>query len=111
MPVATRDYYEVLGVPRDASAEDIRRAYRRLAREYHPDRNKEEGAEERFKEIAEAYEVLRDPEKRACYDRGPDVSGAGASAGFHRCGFPLGEAAAAISSAASLAARGGPGLG
>ena len=68
-PVAFRDYYEVLGVPRDASAEDIRRAYRKLARQYHPDVNKDPGAEDRFKEVSEAYEVLRDPEKRERYDR------------------------------------------
>src|SRR5438552_2976744 len=69
MPVAFRDYYDVLGVPRDASAEDIRRAYRKLARQHHPDVNKDPGAEDRFKEVAEAYEVLRDPEKRERYDR------------------------------------------
>jgi curved DNA-binding protein len=82
MPVAFRDYYEILGVERGASADEIRRAYRTLARKHHPDVNKEEGAEDRFKEISEAYEVLRDPEKRARYDRlganwraGQDVSG------------------------------------
>src|SRR3954465_11565560 len=69
MPVAYRDYYEALGVSRDASEEDIRRAYRRLARQYHPDVNKEPDAEDRFKEISEAYEVLRDPEKRQKSDR------------------------------------------
>jgi curved DNA-binding protein len=86
MAVAFRDYYDVLGVPRDASAEDIRRAYRKLARQHHPDVNKDPEAEDRFKEVAEAYEVLRDPEKRERYDRlgpnwkaGQDVSGA---AGF-----------------------------
>jgi curved DNA-binding protein len=68
MPVASQDYYEALGVPRDASADDIRRAYRNLARRLHPDVNKEPGAEDRFKAISEAYEVLRDPEKRARYD-------------------------------------------
>src|SRR3954463_15664596 len=89
MAVAFRDYYETLGVPRDASADDIRRAYRKLARENHPDVNKEAGAEDRFKEIAEAYEVLRDPEKRERYDRfgsnwkaGQDVSGAEGVSGF-----------------------------
>jgi curved DNA-binding protein len=83
MAVAFQDYYETLGVARDASAEDIRRAYRKLARKYHPDVNKEPGAEDRFKQISEAYEVLRDDDKRARYDRlganwkaGQDVSGA-----------------------------------
>ncbi|MDI3342011.1 MAG: molecular chaperone DnaJ [Sphaerobacter sp.] len=66
---AKRDYYEVLGVSRTATAEEIRRAYRRLARKYHPDVNREDGAEERFKEINEAYEVLSDEERRAAYDR------------------------------------------
>jgi molecular chaperone DnaJ len=66
---AKRDYYEVLGVPRSASLEEIKRAFRKLAMQYHPDRNKEDGAEARFKEIGEAYEVLSDAEKRAAYDR------------------------------------------
>ncbi len=64
-----RDYYQILGVPRDASADDIKKAYRRLARKYHPDVSKEANAEQRFKEVAEAYEVLRDPEKRPLYDQ------------------------------------------
>jgi curved DNA-binding protein len=83
MAVGFQDYYEALEVPRTASSEDIRRAYRNLARKYHPDVNKEPGAEDRFKEISEAYEVLRDEEKRARYDQlganwkaGQDVSGA-----------------------------------
>lgn len=64
-----RDYYEVLGVSRSATAEDVKNAFRSLARKYHPDVNKEPDAEERFKEINEAYGVLSDPEKRAAYDR------------------------------------------
>ena len=64
-----RDYYEILGVPRDASPEDLKAAFRRLARQYHPDVNKSPDAEERFKEINEAYAVLSDSEKRATYDR------------------------------------------
>src|SRR3954471_2723274 len=68
MAVGSRDYYEVLGVPRDADEETIRRAYRTLARSYHPDVNKDPGAEERFKEVSEAYEVLSDPETRRRYD-------------------------------------------
>ena len=64
-----RDYYEVLGVARNASLEQIKKAFRKLAMEFHPDRNSEDGAEARFKEIGEAYEVLSDAEKRAAYDR------------------------------------------
>jgi curved DNA-binding protein len=99
MAVAFQDYYETLGVARDASAEDIRRAYRKLARKYHPDVNKEPDAEDRFKQISEAYEVLRDEEKRARYDRlganwkaGQDVSGTpGFDQGFGSSGFGHGE--------------------
>ena len=73
------DYYEILGVDRNASKEDLKQAYRRLARKYHPDVNKEPGAEERFKEINRAYEVLSEPETRGRYDQFGEagVSGAG----------------------------------
>ncbi len=63
-----KDYYKVLGVSRDAGIDDIKKAYRRLARKYHPDVSKEQDAEERFKTISEAYEVLHDPKKRQAYD-------------------------------------------
>jgi curved DNA-binding protein len=63
-----KDYYQILGVARTADADQLKRAYRKLARKYHPDVSKEKNAEERFKEVQEAYEVLRDPEKRAAYD-------------------------------------------
>src|SRR5579871_10016 len=72
MPMAAtkRDYYEVLGIGRDASADDIKKAYRQLALKYHPDRNPgDEEAPKRFKEAAEAYEVLSDADKRQRYDR------------------------------------------
>ena len=74
---AKRDYYEVLGVSQTASQDEIKKAFRRLARQYHPDVNKESGAEAKFKEINEAYEVLSDEQKRAVYDRfGHNVPGA-----------------------------------
>jgi len=63
------DYYDLLGVTRDADSDTLKRAYRRMARQYHPDINKDPGAEERFKEIGRAYEVLGDPQKRARYDQ------------------------------------------
>jgi molecular chaperone DnaJ len=77
-----RDYYDILGIPRDASEADIKSAFRRLAREYHPDVNKAEDAEEKFKEINEAYAVLADQQKRAAFDRygHAGVSGTGAGA-------------------------------
>jgi curved DNA-binding protein len=64
-----KDYYQILGVPRDADADAIKKAYRKLARQYHPDVSKEKGAEEKFKEVAEAYQTLSDAEKRAAYDQ------------------------------------------
>ena len=64
-----KDYYQTLGVPRDAPAEDVKKAFRRLARKYHPDVSREPDAEARMKELNEAFAVLSDPEKRAAYDQ------------------------------------------
>ena len=92
-----RDYYEVLGLSKGASEEEIKKAYRKMAKKYHPDINKEPGAEEKFKEINEAYEVLSDPQKKATYDQfghaGMDGAGFG---GFNQGDFS-GFGAAAMS--------------
>ena len=84
MTTSKRDYYDVLGVSRSASDEDIKKAFRKLAMEYHPDRNKRDGAEEKFKEINEAYQVLSDSKKRTAYDQfgHAGLSGNGAGRGF-----------------------------
>jgi len=90
-----RDYYEVLGVSRTASSDEIRRAYRKMARQYHPDVNKDDGAEEQFKEVNEAYEILNDENRRAAYDRfghagvGGFNGGAGAGDPFGFGGSPF----------------------
>jgi molecular chaperone DnaJ len=88
MPKSNRDYYEILGVTKNASADEIKRAYRKLARQYHPDVNKKSGAEEKFKEINEAYQVLSDPNKRSQYDY---FGSAGGTGGFGFEGFDFGE--------------------
>jgi molecular chaperone DnaJ len=88
MAATRQDYYDVLGVPRGATPEEIKKAFRKLAMEYHPDRNKAKGAEERFKAVNEAYEVLSDPERREMYDRfGHAGAQAGAGRGFEGFGF------------------------
>ena len=87
------DYYAVLGVRRDASQEEIKKAYRRLARELHPDVNPDPQTQERFKEITQAYEVLSDAEKRQMYDLGADPfapTGAAGPGGF-AAGFPFSD--------------------
>jgi len=90
--MAKRDYYEVLGLNRDADDESIKKAYRKLAMKYHPDRNPDDkSSEEKFKEAKEAYEVLSDAQKRANYERfghaGVDASAAAGAGGFAGAGF------------------------
>ena len=89
--MAKRDYYEILGVPKNASDEEIKKAYRKLAMKHHPDRNQGESgkvAEEKFKESKEAYEMLSDAQKRAAYDQyghagvDPNMRGPGGQEGF-----------------------------
>ncbi|MFC1559565.1 molecular chaperone DnaJ [Candidatus Margulisiibacteriota bacterium] len=88
-----RDYYEILGISRNASTEEVKKAFRRLARENHPDVNKSPGAEAKFKEINEAYTILSDPKKKTQYDQfghvGPEFAGAGQGQGFG--GFDFGD--------------------
>ena len=85
-----RDYYEVLGVQKGASDDEIKKAYRKLSKKFHPDINKEADADVKFKEVAEAYEILSDPQKRAAYDQyghaGTDPNFGGGAGGFGEIG-------------------------
>src|SRR5919202_1868515 len=88
MPATKRDYYEVLSVSRNATEEEIKRAYRKLAVKFHPDKNPgDASAEEKFKELGEAYDVLMDADKRAAYDRYGHAAFAQGGGGFGRGGF------------------------
>src|SRR6476661_4897798 len=92
---AVKDPYKVLGVDKKASQDDIKKAYRKLARQYHPDRNPDDpAAEEKFKEISAAHDILGDPEKRKEYDAGGMFAGAGGPGGFGG-GNPFGGGAQA----------------
>src|SRR3972149_3138510 len=86
--MSKRDYYQVLGIERETPAEEIKRAYRRLAHQHHPDKNPgDKGSEERFKEVTEAYAILSNPEKRAAYDRFGMVGVGAGTEGFGDAGF------------------------
>src|SRR5438552_2775494 len=95
MSVEFQDYYQILEIPRTAVPEEIQKAYRRLARKYHPDVNKEKGAEDQFKKITEAYEVLKNPETRKRYDLlGKNYKGGQPftpPTGFSDVGFDFGD--------------------
>src|SRR5215211_5032249 len=103
------DHYKTLGVERKASADEIKKAYRKLARQYHPDTNKESGAEERFKQVSEAYDVLSDPEKRKKYDRGAmnPFAGAGPGGAAGGAGADFGSFSDILSGIFNQGGRGG----
>jgi molecular chaperone DnaJ len=107
-----RDYYEVLGVPRDASDEEIKRSFRRAAQRHHPDIDSSEGAEERFKELNEAYRVLSDRQRRSAYDMfghaGVDGASAGAGGGFGGGFGPFGDIFDAFFGGSARGGRCGP---
>lgn len=85
-----KDYYKILGIPSGANEDEIKKAYRKMALKYHPDKNKEPNAEEKFKEIAEAYDVLSDPKKRSLYDQyGEEGKWAARSPARSRTGKPV----------------------
>lgn len=88
--VTKRDYYEILGLGKDASEDDIKKSFRKLAFQYHPDKNSGDGAAEKFKEASEAYQILTDPEKRQAYDRFGHSGVDGSSRGFEDFGFGAG---------------------
>jgi molecular chaperone DnaJ len=105
----SQDPYELLGVDRNADADAVKKAYRRLARQYHPDVNPDPEAQEKFKEISRAYEILSDPQKKAAYDRGGDPFGGGAGGFGQGAGFSFTDIMDAFFGGAGGAAQGGRG--
>src|ERR1700712_353296 len=119
--MAKRDFYEILGLAKDASDDDIKKSYRKLAMKYHPDRNPDsKGAEDKFKEAKEAYEMLSDPQKREAYDRyghagvDPNMGGGGGFGGGGNGGFAdafgdiFGDIFGGAAAGGARGGRGGP---